>query len=1019
MTRTALAASSLVLASLLAPPAEAQQGLRWRSGEVLAPSPVRQRRSAAELLTRAAAGGDRHVLVRLERAPDAHQRALWRAAGLELGRALGAGAWFARLRADALDPALLERLGGVVDVHELRPEWKLGPLLAAGETPAWTVVAHDAGGEATVAVYVLLQDDVPFERGERVLAGLGGSLFDVLDTVHGLVAFVPRSRVGELAADDSVAWVEAALPLLDEVALPRDPAGPAPNDSNRPRVQADLLQAAPYSLDGSGVNVLVYDAGTARASHLDFGGRLSVRDASGQIDHATHVCATIGGSGAASGGTWAGMAPGVTIQSYGFQYDGTGVFFFTNPGDFEQDYDEALNVHGVTLANNSIGSNVEPNGFHCPIQGDYGVLGGMIDAVVRGSLGSPLRIVWANGNERQGVRCDVEGFPGYYSTAPPATAKNHITVGALNSNDDSMTGFSSWGPTDDGRLKPDISAPGCQSDGDGGVTSAGASSDSAYVTYCGTSMASPTTCGVLALVIQDFRAHFGGPDPLNSTLKAFLAHTALDLGNVGPDYLYGYGRIRGKDAVDFMRLGRWLEDTLDETGEAVRWTVSVAPATPELRLTLAWDDAPGQPNVFGSLVNDLELIVLDPLGGRHHVWTLDPGNPAAPAVRNQPDHVNNIEQVLVDTPMAGTWSIEVRAQDLPVGPQGFSLASSHDLVDVPHVRISFPGGLPVVLEPGVATQVTAHVVGVDDALVGSPVLHARFDGGGFLAFAMSPLGGDLWQAELPPAVCDAAPEFYFSAEGALSGPTTQPAEAPLAVHLAAVASQSAVFADDFSADLGWSVSNVNLADGPWDRGTPAGGGTRGDPLTAWGGSGQCYLTDNLAGNSDVDGGPTRLVSPLLDLAASGEYEISYVRWFTNDDYDIDTFTVEVSNDDGADWVQVENVSAGGSGGGWVERSFRLGDFVARSAQVRVRFSVTDDPNDSVTEGGLDEFRVVRMACGALPDCNRNGILDADDIASGRSLDLDMNGMPDECVVVPPRKLGNPGAPGSVPARPAF
>jgi hypothetical protein len=65
---------------------------------------------------------------------------------------------------------------------------------------------------------------------------------------------------------------------------------------------------------------------------------------------------------------------------------------------------------------------------------------------VRGSLGAPFRIVWANGNERQGSRCDVEGYGDYYSTAPPAGAKNHITVGALNSNNDSMTSFSELGP---------------------------------------------------------------------------------------------------------------------------------------------------------------------------------------------------------------------------------------------------------------------------------------------------------------------------------------------------------------------------------------------------------------------------------------------------------------------------------------------------------------------------------------------------------------------------------------------
>jgi hypothetical protein len=1003
LPRVALGVPAFLMAGLLC-----AQDLRWRSGAVLARPEARLRPARAELVARLEQGGMRHVLVRFERSPGRHGQALWRAAGLELGRALGGGAFFARV-ASALDAAALTRLAGLVDVRELELGWKLDPKLGAGSPPEWTVVERGSGGEATVAVYVLLQAGVTSEQGDELMRRLGGSTFDVLESLGGIVAFVPAARLRELAGADEVAWVEAALPKLSEVA-PAPSAPLAPNDSNRAMVQADLVQAGPYSLDGSGVNVIVYDGGTARGTHLDFGGRLSVRDFSGQIDHATHVAGTVGGSGVASGGTFRGMAPGVTIQSYGFEYNGVGVFLFTNPGDFESDYDEAMNVHGAVLANNSIGTNTEPNGFFCPIQGDYGVMESLIDAVVRGSLGAPYRVVWANGNERQGSRCDVEGFGDFYSTAPPATAKNHITVGALNSNDDSMTTFSSWGPTDDGRLKPDLSAPGCQSTGDGGVTSSTSASDSSYAAFCGTSMASPTVCGVSALLIEDWRAQFGGPDPLNATLKVLLAHTAVDRGNVGPDYQFGYGSVRAKDAIDFMRLGRFVEDELLETGARTRWTVSVAPASSELRLTLAWDDVPGQPNVFGALVNDLDLVVRDPLGLQRHVWTLDPANPGAAAVRTTSDHGNNLEQVLVSAPASGTWTVEVHGFDVPAGPQTFSLASSHALTAVPHVRVSYPNALPAVLTPGVPTNVVARIAGVNDTLVGgSPTLHVRYAGGPFLAFPMSALGGDLFQATLPPPVCAALPEFYLSAQGLASGVVSEPVAAPAVVHTALVASQSTVFSDEFQADLGWTVTNTALTDGSWERGTPAGDGSRGDPLAAFGGGGPCYLTDNVLGNSDVDGGPTRLVSPLLDLSSGLDFEVSYARWFANDDFDIDRYLVEISNDGGTSWTTVENVTPGAANAGWVRRSFLVSSYLAPTSQVRLRFSVTDNPNDSVTEAGLDSVTVVRRECASLPDCNANGILDADDIASGRSSDVNANAVPDECdpLVPVPKKLPNP------------
>jgi len=995
-----------LLACSLSTPA---QELRFRSGEVLARR-APAARPAPRALARRLAGPARHVLVRFERSPGAQERAVLAAAGVELGHALGAGAFFARVEPGRLDQGLVARLATLSDVREVKLSWKLHPELLAGEERPWTVVARDAAGAPTLAVYVLLQEGARRADVAVRLAELGGAVFDELESINGLVAFVPRARVGELAVFDAVAWVEPALPQLDTVGWKR-------NDSNRVVTQANELQAAPYNLTGAGVKVLVYDGGTARASHTDFGGRLVARDASGMIDHATHVAGTIGGSGAASSGTFKGMAPGVTLESYGFQYDGSGVFFFTNPGDFESDYQAAFAL-GADLANNSIGTNVEPNGFHCPIQGDYSVLDVLIDEVVRGSLGAPFRVVWANGNERQGTRCDVESTPGYYSVAPPATAKNHLTVGALNSNDDSMTGFSSWGPTDDGRLKPDVSAPGCQSNGDGGVTSTGATGDSSYVTFCGTSMASPTVCGLAALILEDWRVQVGGADPLNSTLKVLLAQTAVDRGNVGPDFLFGYGSVRARAAVDLLRSGQFVESELGETGASRRWSVVVAPATSELRLTLAWDDAPALPNVFGSLVNDLDLVVRDPNGTQHHVWTLDPAAPAATAVRTAPDRRNNLEQVLVEAPLAGTWTIEVRAHDVPEGAQSFSLASSHPFTLLPHLSLSFPSVPPAVLLPGVATPLDVRIAAVADTLVaGSPTLHVRYDAGPYLELPLLPLGGGLYRADLPPAVCAAQPDFWFSAEGLASGTTTLPPDAPTATFVAQVATTSVAYQDNFDANAGWTVQSTALTGGAWARGVPVGGGTRGDPLAAHGGAGACFLTENLAGNSDIDGGPTRLLSPVIDLSSGASFELSYARWFTNDDYDLDALTIELSNDNGTNWTTLELVDDGGSGGGWVTRSFQVETILAPSAQMRLRVSVVDNPNDSVTEAAFDSVLVLRRDCAGGVDCNANGILDSDDIASGRSLDANGDLVPDECTPPAAGKVrANPTPPGSAPGR---
>ena len=101
------------------------------------------------------------------------------------------------------------------------------------------------------------------------------------------------------------------------------------------------------------------------------------------------------------------MAPYVTIESYGFQQDG-GLqegFLYTDPGDLEADYSDAINNYGAVISNNSIGTNTAPQWIPVRMDGRLRVTSSLIDGVVRGDLGAPMRIVWANGNERQTDRC--------------------------------------------------------------------------------------------------------------------------------------------------------------------------------------------------------------------------------------------------------------------------------------------------------------------------------------------------------------------------------------------------------------------------------------------------------------------------------------------------------------------------------------------------------------------------------------------------------------------------------------
>ncbi len=301
------------------------------------------------------------------------------------------------------------------------------------------------------------------------------------------------------------------------------------------------------------------------------------------------------------------------------------------------------------------------------------------------------------------------------------------------------------------------------------------------------------------------------------------------------------------------------------------------------------------------------------------------------------------------------------------------------------LEISMPYALPVYLTPGVPTPVTILVEEGTEALVpDSPTLYFRDDGGEFAGLPMAPLGEGMYEVDLPACACGAVPEYYFSATGDAESVVFSPADAPDELYSAEVANVATILDDDFESELGWSTEHVDLQDGAWQRGVPAGDGTRGDPVRDADGSGSCYVTANRAGNSDVDGGPTRLLSPMLDLRGLVDPDLRYSRWYTNDDQDEDCLDVEISDDAGASWTLVERVTSSVyERPEWVDVSVKIADYVQLTSQVQVRFSVADNPNNSVTEAGVDGVVVVDITCRELGrgDFDGDGDADLDDYKS--------------------------------------
>lgn len=283
------------------------------------------------------------------------------------------------------------------------------------------------------------------------------------------------------------------------------------------------------------------------------------------------------------------------------------------------------------------------------------------------------------------------------------------------------------------------------------------------------------------------------------------------------------------------------------------------------------------------------------------------------------------------------------------------------------VQFDYPSGRPDSIDPagGVAFTVAASSL-TEDPQTGTGMLHVD-RGSGFEMFAMNETASNVYEASFPTTPCGSEVLYYVSVDTLQGSTANDPSTAPSSSYSALSAvSASTVFEDDFETNMGWSVSST-ASDGQWNRGVPAGGGVRGDPPTDGDGSGQCYLTDNVSGNSDVDDGSTTLTSPVMDASGPGEQVLSYYRWFSNHFGNApfeDTMVVEISNNGGSSWSTLEVVGPTGPevSGGWFQKSFRIADHVTPTSNMRVRFVASDLINGSVVEAAVDGVKIEEIDC---------------------------------------------------------
>ena len=273
-----------------------------------------------------------------------------------------------------------------------------------------------------------------------------------------------------------------------------------------------------------------------------------------------------------------------------------------------------------------------------------------------------IHYVWNNGQWvlSNNIRDKDGGNDGYDCIPTNGVAKNILTIGAVNDipngytqpADVIMTSFSGWGPTDDGRIKPDLVADGRL------LYSCISSTNTSYDNYSGTSMATPNVSGSIALLNQHYKNTHGNAILRSATIKALVIHSADEAGpDDGPDYMFGWGLMNTEKAAQII-----TDDSNDGQGTHIRELTLHDNQTIELRIwpngidplkvTLVWTDPAGTPpaNWLNSankmLVNDLNLTIIDNLSSAvFHPYRLDPANPNNPATNAQ-NSLDNVEQVV-------------------------------------------------------------------------------------------------------------------------------------------------------------------------------------------------------------------------------------------------------------------------------------------------------------------------------------------------------------------------------------
>ncbi|MFW6176411.1 MAG: S8 family serine peptidase, partial [Thermoplasmatota archaeon] len=562
-------------------------------------------------------------------------------------------------------------------VGDYKPEYKISPELKdASDKTEVTINTYENTGD-------LLSQILPYGNlikhdEDTIQLETYGSYVDDLANIDGISFIEPKSNLKLLNADGQ--WIVQTGTSDDrsiwDNGLKGDGQVVGVSDTG-----LDYDHAAFRDPDGNSIG----DNHRKVVNYVEYAND----NDNAESGHGTHVSGSIAGNDDVNGdpSTNDGMAKNAKLSFYdiGDSSDNLDI-----PSDYSEIFQPAYD-DGARLHSNSWGGQ----------DSSYTTDASDVDEFMWNN--KDMLILYANGNSGDSPS----------TVGTPATAKNIVSVGASSgssSSIDDMADFSSRGPTDDGRIKPTIVAPGTEimsADSDGDLST----NNEGYTSMQGTSMATPITAGSSALIREYFEdGHYPEgtiSNPSAALIKSVLVNGAVEISGSGayanedtyPNNDQGWGRINLENSLEFDGDTRNLK-VYDETegintGTTESYNINVEDTSEPLEITMAYTDYPGSSTADKSLVNDLNLKVTAPDGSEYKGNAFSGNNPGESTTGGDYDDLNPLESVLRLNPQSGEYTIEVTGENIPEGPQPFAIAVTGEFGSGPNADFDYSPEMPV------------------------------------------------------------------------------------------------------------------------------------------------------------------------------------------------------------------------------------------------------------------------------------------------------------------------------------